>query len=152
MRWILTIPLRSDNRNDTHFEYVSSANWHTSSSSSEDNPLTQFTSKEAVLLPHDIYMEHYKEQLTTCVFSSTVEPSNITHFVQQYSRIHKIYNSIDISNQRYSWSYITYLTVQLNNIFNTLNTVSTWHQHLALVDNGPGREKSWWSRHGNIHF
>ena len=50
---ISTIPLRSDNRNVTRFEYVSSANWHTASSSSEDNPLTQFTSKEAVLLPHD---------------------------------------------------------------------------------------------------
>ena len=41
--------------NDTHFEYVSSANWHTSPLSSKGSPLTQFTSKEAVLLPHDIY-------------------------------------------------------------------------------------------------
>ena len=28
---------------------------------------------------HDIYMEHYKEQLTTCAVSSTVEPSDITY-------------------------------------------------------------------------
>ena len=29
-------------------------------------------------------------------------------------------------------------TVELNNTFNTLNTVLTWHQRLALVDNNPG--------------
>ena len=85
-------------------------------------------------------MEHYKEQLTTYVFSSTVEPSNITHFVQQYSQIHKIHNSIDISNQRYSWSciHIFNSTVESNNTLNTFNTVLTWHQRLALVDNNPG--------------
>ena len=80
------------------------------------------------------------EQLTTYVFSSTVEPSNITHFVQQYSRIHKINNSIDISNQQYSWSriHIFNSTVESNNTLNTFNTVSNWHQCLALVNNNPG--------------
>ena len=38
------------------------------------------------------------DQLTTYVFISTVEPSNITGFVQQYSRIYKIHNSIDIQH------------------------------------------------------
>ena len=80
------------------------------------------------------------EQLTTYVFSSTVEPSNIMHFVQQYSRTHKIHNSIDISNQQYGWSgiHVFNCTVELNNTLNTFNTVLTCHQRLALVNNNPG--------------
>ena len=100
------------------------------------------TLRSSFLSLANIYMEHYKEQLTTYVFSSTVEPSNITHFVQQYSRIHQIHNSIDIRNQRYSWScihvHVFNSTVESNNTLNTFNTVLTWHQRLALVDNNPG--------------
>ena len=42
-------------------------------------PLPLLSWEAAFLSLANIYMEYYKEQLTTCVFSSTVEPSNITY-------------------------------------------------------------------------
>ena len=50
-----SLPLRSDDLNNTRSEYVSAVNWHSLPSISEGSPLMQFIIKEAVLLPHDIY-------------------------------------------------------------------------------------------------
>ena len=107
--------------------------------------LTLFKLRSSFLSLANIYMEHYKEQLTTYVFSSTVEPSNIMHFAQQYSRIHKIHNSIYISNQRYSWSciHIFNSTVESNNTLNTLTQfqlgINVWHLSITIQ----GEWKSW---------
>ena len=52
--------------------------------------LTPFKLRSSFLSLAKIYMEHYKEQLTTCVYSSTVEPSNITYLSNSTVRLIKI--------------------------------------------------------------
>ena len=110
--------------------------------------LTPFKLRSSFLSLAKIYMEHYKEQLTMCAFGSTVEPSNITNFPTVQSDL-KIHNNIDISNQQYSWSCITYPTVQLNLITHCIHLtqfqlgINVWHLSTTIQ----GEWKSWWGRH-----